>query len=89
MHGEDGARVLDVEGEHHGSWARFVRGLQRLGTASNERENYANALKRGLVVVLVPAQDNAEADACGEVLAATGGRRILHFGDRWGEQLPF
>jgi hypothetical protein len=89
LQGEDGARVLDLEGTQHGNWARLVRSFQNLGTAANERVNYANALKRGCVAIFVPARNNEEADAFGRILAATGGRRILHFGHRWGEQLPF
>jgi len=89
LHGEDGVRVLDMEGTEHGNWARLVRSFQKLGTAAGERENYHYALKRGCGLIFVPARNNEEADAAGRVLAAAGGRRILHFGDRWGARLSF
>jgi hypothetical protein len=52
LQGEDGVRVLDMEGTEHGNWARLVRSFQKLGTAAGERENYHNALKRGCIVIL-------------------------------------
>jgi hypothetical protein len=89
LQGEDGVRVLDMEGTEHGNWARLVRSFQKLGTAAGERENYHNALKRGCIVIFVPARNTGEADASSRVLAATGGRRILRFGDGWGERQSF
>jgi hypothetical protein len=78
LEGEAGAGILDFDGTGHGRWAHVVRVTQKLGTASNERENYAAALRDGDAVVLVPVHDGAGADACGRVLVEHGGRRVLH-----------
>lgn len=79
LDGDDGARILDFDGTEHGSWGRVVRSVQKLGTASNERENYASALADGGVVVAVPVQDFDEARTVGTVLYDCGGSRILYF----------
>lgn len=79
LDGDDGARILDFDGTEHGSWGRVVRSVQKLGTASNERENYASALGDGGLVVAVPVQDFDEARTVGRVLYDCEGRRILYF----------
>jgi hypothetical protein len=80
LEGEAGAGILDFDGTAHGRWAHLVRTTQKLGTASNERENYAAALRDGEAVVMVPVRDGTGAGTYGRVLAEHGGRRILHFG---------
>src|SRR5256885_680961 len=47
LRGEAGARILDFDGTGHGLWAHVVRTAQKLGSASNERQNYAAALRDG------------------------------------------
>ena len=80
LQGQAGVQILDFDGTEHGFWAHVVRTLQKLGSASNERENYARALEDGSSVVIVPVVDSAEVDACARVLLEHGGRRILHLG---------
>ncbi len=89
LQGQVGADILDFDGTGHGLWAHAVRTLQKLGTASNERENYARALQDGQSVFIVPVLDYAEADVCARVLHEHGGRRILHFGKYAVEQLSY
>jgi hypothetical protein len=79
LQGEIGARILDFDGTDHGQWAHLVRTMQKLGTASNERENYSAAIRGGESAVLVPTHNQDEADSFARVLAGHGGRRIVHF----------
>lgn len=89
LHGDHGSRILDIEGIEHGFWAWVVRSLQRLGTASNERENYANALKRGEAIIAVPAHGRDEVLGYAQVLAQHDGSRMLHFGEHAVENLSY
>jgi hypothetical protein len=89
LEGETGAGILDFDGTGHGRWVHVVRTTQKLGTASNERENYAAALRGGEAVVMVPVLDGAGAGAYGRVLAERGGRRILHFGRHTTELITY
>jgi hypothetical protein len=89
LQGQAGAEILDFDGTRHGPWAHVVRALQKLGTAANERENYARALQEGQSVFIVPVLEYAEADVAAGVLYEHGGRRILHFGKHAAEQLSY
>jgi hypothetical protein len=89
LQGQAGADILDFDGTEHGLWAHVVRTLQKLGSASNERENYARALRDGQSVFIVPVLGHAEADACARVLHEHGGRRILHLSAYVAEQLSY
>ena len=80
LQGETGACILDFDGVKHGHWAHLVRTMQKLGTASNERENYSAAVRGGESAVLVPVDSQAEVDSFARVLAEHGGRRIIHLG---------
>jgi hypothetical protein len=89
LQGEVGAGILDLDGTGHGHWAHLVRSAQKLGTAANERENYAAALRNGESVVLVPVHGDPAAALYGRVLDEHGGRRIIHFGRFRTEQLTY
>jgi hypothetical protein len=91
LQGEVGAGILDLDGtgHGHGRWAHLVRSAQKLGTAANERENYAAALPAGESVVLVPVNGDSAAALYGRVLDEHGGRRIIHFGRFRTEQLTY
>jgi len=89
LQGQVGADILDFDGTNHGFWAHAVRNLQKLGTASNERENYARALRDGQSVFIIHVLDNAEADDCARVLYEHGGRRMMHFGKHVAERLSY
>jgi hypothetical protein len=89
LQGEIGACILDFDGTEHGPWAHLVRTVQKLGTASNERENYAAALRGGEAVIIVPVHQGIEVDACSRVLAEHGCRRIIHFGKYAVEQMSY
>jgi hypothetical protein len=89
LQGEVGAGILDLDGAGHGHWAHLVRSAQKLGTAANERENYAAALRNGESVVLVPVHGDPTAALYGRVLDEHGGRRIIHFDRFRTEQLTY
>lgn len=89
LQGEAGAHILDFDGVEHGFRAHVVRALQKLGTASNERENFAHALRGGQTVIIVPVHDGADVDVYARVLEEHGGRRIIHFGKHAVEQLSY
>lgn len=89
LQGETGACILDFDGTEHGLWAHIVRTMQKLGTASNERENYAAALRNGEAVVIVPVHIATPADVCIRVLSEHGCRRIIHFGKNTRDQLSY
>lgn len=79
LQGEIGACILDFDGTEHGSWAHIVRTMQKLGTASNERENYAAALRNGEAVIIVPVHSGVGVDVYSRILSEHGCRRIIHF----------
>jgi hypothetical protein len=89
LRGEIGAHILDFDGVEHGLWAHVVRTLQKLGTASNERENFAWALRNGESVVIIPVHSYVTADTYARILEEHGGRRIVHFGKHAAEQLSY
>lgn len=89
LQGETGARILDFDGTEHGLWAHVARTMQKLGSASNERENYAAALRNGEAVVVVPVPSAIPVDVCTRVLSEHGCRRIIHFGRFTRDQLSF
>ena len=89
LQGEIGAHVLDFDGVEHGFWAHVVRTLQKLGTASNERENFAWALRNGESVIIIPVHSHVTADIYARILEEHGGRRIIHFGKHAAEQLSY
>lgn len=89
LRGETGARILDVDGTEHGHGAHPVRTVQKLGTAANERENYADALRSGSAVVLVPAHGEVEVERYARTLFEHGGRRVRHFGTYASDRITF
>jgi hypothetical protein len=89
LQGEIGAGILDFDGTEHGLWAHVVRTMQKLGTASNERENYAAALRNGEAVIIVPVHSDIEVDDYSRVLDEHGCRRIIHFGKYTREQISY
>jgi hypothetical protein len=89
LQGETGARILDFDGTEHGLWAHVARTMQKLGSASNERENYATALRDGEAVVIVAVLSATPVDLCTRVLSERGCRRIIHFGKFTRDQLSY
>jgi hypothetical protein len=89
LQGELGAEILDFDGTEHGRWAHVVRTLQKLGTASNERENFANALHDGKLIVLISLHDGADVTGFARILDEHGGRRIIHFGKHAVERFSY
>ena len=81
-HGEIGACIVDFNGTEHGFRAHVVRSMQKLGTASNERENFSLALHHGETVIIVPVRGDIAVDLCARILSEHGCRRIIHFG-KW------
>ena len=53
--GEQGARILDEHGRYHGLRGRTVRALQRLGYDETTLEIYDEALRKGDLLLQVPA----------------------------------
>jgi hypothetical protein len=89
LQGEIGAHILDFDGVEHGFLAHMVRTLQKLGTASNDRGNFASALRNGEAVIIIPVHSHATADIYARILEEHGGRRIIHFGKHAAEQLSY
>lgn len=81
LEGDKGQSILDVEGTEHGFWAHVLRSLQKLGSASNERENYSDALGQGKIVLSVPTDGDDQTYAVAKAISAVGGERMLHFGN--------
>ena len=53
--GEHGARILDEHGRYHGLRGRIVRAFQRLGYDETTLEIYDEALRKGDLLLQVPA----------------------------------
>ena len=54
--GEQGARILDEHGRYHGLRGRIVRAFQRLGYDETTLAIYDEALRKGDLLLQVPAQ---------------------------------
>lgn len=89
LEGETGACILDFDGTEHGPWAHLVRTMQKFGTASNERENYAAALRSGESVILVPVHDEIGVDRYARIFSEHDCRRIIHFGKYTVDQISY
>jgi hypothetical protein len=89
LQGEIGAHILDFDGVEHGPWAHVVRTLQKLGTASNDRGNFAWALRNGESVIIIPVHSHVAADIYARILEEHGGWRIIHFSKHAAEQLSY
>jgi hypothetical protein len=89
LEGEVGAHILDFDGVEHGFWAHVLRTVQKLGTASNERENFAWALRNGESIIIIPVDSHVTASISARILEEHGGRRIIHFGKHAAEQLSY
>jgi hypothetical protein len=79
LQGETGAQILDFDGTEHGFWVHAIRSMQKLGTASNERENFYLALHRGGSAIIIPVHDDIAMDMYAHILSEHGCRRIIHF----------
>jgi len=89
LQGEIGAGILDFDGTEHGFWAHVVRTMQKLGTSSNERENYAAALRNGEALIVIPVHDDIGVKVYSRILDEHDCRRIIHCGKYSAERLSY
>jgi hypothetical protein len=88
LRGERGAEILDEDGSHHGVRARLVRGFQRLGYDQTLLAIYDEALRKGSLVLHVPAMPAASRRVA-EILWRHGVTDIGYFGTGTFEQFTF
>ena len=86
--GESGLESLDVSGEEHGILGRVIRVLQQMGDEQKFLARYAEDLQAGAVVLMIPAEEDDKKDEVHRIVAANGGRDIVHFGALMIEELP-
>jgi hypothetical protein len=79
--GEEGQRALDVDGQHHGVWGRFLRLMQGMTDERPHVEQYVQALGRGEIVlsVDVSGQPNAVAQVA-QAFRDSQARFVNHYG---------
>jgi len=85
--GERGARILDAHGRYHGLRARIVRAFQRLGYDETTLEIYDEALRKGDLLLQVPAQP-AQRRRVVELLQHHHVHDLGYFGAGTFEQFP-
>lgn len=80
LHGPDGIRVFDLEGEHQGWWAHIVRSFKNVGGAdANVLANYNEALQDGQALVLVPMVEGHSRDEIVDIIRRHGGAQINYW----------
>ena len=77
--GPAGAERLDVTGRDHGLKGRIYRLVERIGDERALLLEAADHLSSGGLVVTVPADDEAKAEAA-RILREHGGHDMAHFG---------
>ena len=83
LHGEEGAQIMDMTGEHHG----FFDGIRRIfPTINNEvmlnMSNVENALKAGGYALAVPAAELEDARRVRDILRNHRAENMLYFGKK-------
>ena len=80
--GEEGLHFIDPDGEHHGLWAKFVRGWQNL--AQGEEKAFFDLVKdeltQGHVLVSVPVETEDQRYQAGQLLKDCGAHDIRYYG---------
>jgi len=89
LSGQEGVRLLDVQGSGRGRWARALRVLQRGGAYEGETLRiHDSALRNGAAIVYVPVRNDGEERSAVGILRGCGGRSMFRF-RRWTiEPLP-
>ena len=77
--GEQGARILDTHGRYHGLRARIVRAFQQLGYDETTLAIYDEALRRGDLLLHVPARPQ-DSDRIAALLQRHGVHDMGYFG---------
>jgi hypothetical protein len=85
--GEQGARILDAHGRHHGLRARIVRAFQQIGYDENTLAIYDEALGHGELVLHVPAPP-ADRSRIAALLHRHQVHDVGYFGPGTFEQFP-
>lgn len=83
--GEEGAHRIDVTGEEHGTLARLVRSIQRLGLGDlepNHIRRYEQAMLAGHFAIGVTAKQEEAREKVHEILKAHHGHFINFYG-KW------
>jgi hypothetical protein len=86
LHGPEGARILDINGDQHGYTTRVLRAIQKLGYDQTFLAIYDEALHRGQAVLTVGCS-HAVTRPVAQLLDARGGHAIVWFGRGTAEQL--
>jgi hypothetical protein len=86
--GQRGAEILDPDGRYHGRRARLVRGFQRLGYDQTTLEIYDEALRRGGLLLHVPAKPG-DSHSVARILWRHRVEDIGYFGTGTFEQFTF
>jgi len=83
LSGQEGVRLLDLEGAGRGLWARALRLLQRGGAFEGETLRiHDSALKNDQAIVFVPVRTDSEEQHVARILRRCGGRSMFRF-RRW------
>jgi hypothetical protein len=85
--GEQGARILDVDGRYHGLRARVVRAFQDIGYDAQTLSIYDEALRHGDLLLHVPARP-ADRYRIAALLQRHGVHDVGYFGPGTFEQFP-
>ena len=79
LHGEEGARVLDLRGQYHGRFARLQRWRQKFTYYQTVLGLYAAGLKRGEFVIYIPTE-REDRQRVGHILVSQQAHGVHYFG---------
>ena len=80
LYGEEGARLIDVRGEHHGFLAKLVRTAQLVSNQLDNTQKIEKELLAGRYVVVVPGATHEERLQIKEILETHNATHITLFG---------
>jgi hypothetical protein len=80
--GDDGAKLMDLDGRRHGLWVRFMRSLEEIFAEDADVFRRAEqTLRTGGSVVAVFSGGKADKKRrAAEILKAHGGREVIYWG---------
>jgi hypothetical protein len=82
FYGRQGFKSIDPQGEEHGAWGAFVRGIHKIFSDTGEAQFFEMAdreLKLGHWLVAVRVERREEKDPVAEIFVQCGARDIQYF----------
>ena len=85
--GRKGVERMDFDGARHGTWAKFIRAIQRVGPDRTYLERYEKHLRDGDCMVMVSAEEKDRIEKAAEILHAHTNEHVTYFGLLMAEEI--